>query len=87
MPVADRLDIEELLRGPTEPVTATKEAVLLDEAPTVGSEEAPAIISKEPTPTAESQETPAAVGETPTVELGQVLADSRPSPRRCWRRS
>ena len=75
VPVTDRLDVEqELLWGPTEPVTVTKEAVLLDEAPTVESGEVPTVISKEPTPTAESQEMPAAVGETPTVDLGQVLA-------------
>ena len=51
VPITDRLDVEqELLRGPTEPVTVTEEAVLLDETPTVESEEAPTVISKEPTP-------------------------------------
>ena len=74
VPVADRLDVEELLQGPTEPVTVTEEAVLLDEALTIGSEEVPTVISKEPMPTAELQEMPAAVGETPMVDLGQVLA-------------
>ena len=75
VPITDRLDVEqELLQGPTEPVTTTEEAVLLDKMPTVESEEAPTAVSKEPTPTAESQETPAAEGEIPTVDMRQFLA-------------
>ena len=75
VPITDRLDVEqELLQGPTEPVTVTEEAVLLDEMPTLESEEAPTAMSKELTPTAESQEMPAAKGEIPTVDMRQFLA-------------
>ena len=75
LPITDRLDVEqELLRGPTEPVTMTEEAVLLDETPTVKSEEAPTVVSEEPTPTAELPEMPAAEGEIPTVDMRQFLA-------------
>ena len=74
VPITDRLDVEqELLRGPTEPVTVTEEAVLLDETPTLESEEMPTAVSTEPTPSAESQEMPAAEGETPSVDMRQFL--------------
>ena len=74
VPTTNRLDVEqELLQGPTEPVTMTEEAVLLDEMPTLESEEAPTAVSKELTPTAESQETPATEGEIPTVDMRQFL--------------
>ena len=83
LPITDRLDIEhKLLQGPTEPVTVTEEAVLLDETPaaklvketpTVELEEAPTVVSEEPTPTAELLETPAAEGEIPTVDMRQFL--------------
>ena len=75
LPVTDRLDVEqELLQGPTEPVTVTKEAVLLDKTPTVKSEEAPTVVSEEPMPTTELPEMPAAKGEIPTVDMRQFLA-------------
>ena len=84
LPITDRLDVEhELLQGPTKPVTAGEEAVLLDEMPaaelvkempTVELEEAPTVASEEPTPTAELLETPAAEGEIPTVDMRQFLA-------------
>ena len=75
VPITDRLDVEqELLQGPTEPVTVTEEAVLLDEMPTLESEEVPTAMSKEPTPTAKSHETPAAAGGIPTVDMRQFLA-------------
>ena len=74
LPITDRLDVEqELLQGPTEPVTATEEAMLLDDTPAVKSEEAPTVVSEEPTPTAELPETPAAKGEIPTVDMRQFL--------------
>ena len=59
----DRMDVEDLLQGPTEPVTATEEAVLLDETPTIESEEPPTDMSRELTTAVESQEMPAAAGE------------------------
>ena len=65
---------QELLQGLTEPVTMTEEAVLLDEMPTLESEEAPTAVSKEPTSTAESQEMPATEEEIPTVDMRQFLA-------------
>ena len=76
VPITDRLDVEqELLRGPTEPVTVTEEAMLLDETPTLESEEAPTAVSMELMPSAESQETPAAKGEIPSsVDMRQFLA-------------
>ena len=51
------------MQGPTEPVTMTEEAELLEETPTIGSEEPPTIMSQELMPTTESQETPATAGE------------------------
>ena len=75
LPITNRLDVEqELLQGPTEPVTATEEAVLLDKTPTVESEEAPTVVSEKPTPTAELPEMPAAEEEIPTVDMRQFLA-------------
>ena len=75
LPITDRLDVEqELLQGPTEPVTATEEAMLLDEMPTIESEEVPTVVSEKPTPTAELPETPAAEEEIPTVDMRQFLA-------------
>ena len=75
LPITDRLDVEqELLQGPTEPVTMTKEAVLLDKTPTVESEEAPTVVSEKPMPTAELPQTPAAEEELPTVDMRQFLA-------------
>ena len=65
---------KELLRGRTEPVTMTEEAVLLDEMPTLESEEMPTAVSKEEMPTAKSQETPATEGEIPSVDMRQFLA-------------
>ena len=75
VPITNRLDVEqELLRGPTEPVTTTEEAVLLDETPTLESEKMLTAVSTEPTPSAESQEMPAAEGETPSADMRQFLA-------------
>ena len=48
--------------------------MLLDEMPTLESEETPTAVSTEPTPTVESQETPATEGETPSVDMRQFLA-------------
>ena len=59
----DRMDVEDLLQGSTEPVTATEETVLLDEMPTIKSEEPPTDMSREPTPTVKLHEMPAAAGE------------------------
>ena len=56
----DRVDVEDLLQGPSEPVTATEEAVLLDETPTI---KPLTDSSRELTPAVESQETPAAAEE------------------------
>ena len=56
-------------------MTATEEAVLLDEMPTLESEEMPAAVSTELTPSAKLQETPAAEGEIPSsVDMRQFLA-------------
>ena len=76
VPIPDRLNVEqELLQGPTEPVTETEEAMLLDKMPTLESEETPAALSTEPTPSAEPHETPAAEGEIPSSEdMRQFLA-------------
>ena len=75
LPITDRLDVEhELLQGPTEPVIATEEAVLLDKMPTVKLEEAPTVMSEEPMPATELPEMPAAEGEIPTVDMRQFLA-------------
>ena len=76
VPITDRLDIEqELLQGPTEPVTEMEEAVLLDKMPTLESEETPAAVSTEPTPSTKQQETPAAEGEIPSsVDMEHFLA-------------
>ena len=76
VPITDRLDVEqELLQGSTEPVTTTEEAVLLDEMPTLESEEMPAAVSTEPTPSAKPQEMPAAEGEIPSsMDMRQFLA-------------
>ena len=59
----DRMDVEDLLQGPTEPVTVTEETVLLDETPTIESEEPPTDMSRELTPAVKSHETPAVAGE------------------------
>ena len=86
----DRLDVEELLQGPTEPVTVTEEAMLLDETPTVGSEEPPPVISEELTPTAESQRRLPPQGRLQRLILpgpARSWRDSRTSPQRCWQRS
>ena len=57
------MDVEDLLQGLSEPVTATEEAVLLDEMPTIGSEEPSTDMSRELTPAVESQEMPATAEE------------------------
>ena len=56
--IDDRMDVEDLLRGPTEPVTETEETVLLDETPTIELDEPPT-----DTPQELTLETPAAVEE------------------------
>ena len=50
-----------LLQGPSEPVTATEEAVLLDKTPAI---EPPPDSSQEPTPAVESQETSAVAADS-----------------------
>ena len=54
----DRMDVDDLLQGPKEPVTETEETVLLDEMPTIESDEPPTNMPRELTP-----ETPAATEE------------------------
>ena len=57
------MDVEDLLQGPTEPVTVTEETVLLDEMPTIELEELPTDMSRELTPAVKLHEMPAAAGE------------------------